>query len=226
LFSTFTGTKIIWQIYSLDFNYRTLNTSNYNFLAPFYKSLSRLVFGKGLEQGATHYFYRIKEKEKVLIVGGGNGELLKSLYNVCPSATVTYCEFSSKMIGLANKKNPFLKEQISFLEKDAFTLEDFGFDWVILPFFLDQFEGEQCVSFLKKIMEKSKENTQILFSDMHEAGISKVLLGTMYFFFKITTGLKNNKLPDFNKVFVEAGWIKEKEELFSNGRVLSGVYGK
>lgn len=203
-----------------------MQSTNYNFLAPFYKILSRLVFGRGLEKATANYLYKIGERQRVLIIGGGNGELLKSLYMVCPSAEVTYCELSSKMIGLANKKSPFPMEQITFIQKDAFTLTGFKYDWVVLPFFLDQFIEERCISFLKKVKERSKENTKILFSDMHKAGISKALLSTMYLFFRVTTGLNNNKLPAFDEVFKESGWKKEAEALFSNGRAVSRVYEK
>ena len=102
-------------------------------------------------------------------------------------ASISYCELSNKMIGLANKKNPFPKEQITFLEQDAFDLEDFQYDWIVLPFFLDQFNEVKCVHLLKSIKENSKPSSKILFTDMNKKGISRGLLSFMYFFFKMTT---------------------------------------
>ena len=203
-----------------------MKNSNYNFIAPFYKLLSRIVFGKSLEKGSSHFFARIKKEDSVLIIGGGNGEILKPLFFICPVASISYCELSNKMIGLANKKNPFPKEQITFLEQDAFDLEDFQYDWIVLPFFLDQFNEVKCVHLLKSIKENSKPSSKILFTDMNKKGISRGLLSFMYFFFKMTTGLKNKELPDFDKVFLESGWEMEEEELFGNGRVVSRVYKK
>jgi len=203
-----------------------LNKTNYNFLAPFYKTLSRIVFGKGLEESSAHYFYKIKEGEKVLIIGGGNGEVLKGLYDSSPRAIVSYCELSSKFIGLANKKNPFPREQIVFLEKDAFDLENFKYHWIVLPFFLDQFKEEECIRILTKMHGESLVHTKILFSDMDGKGCPKWLLSFMFLFFRITTGLKRTSLPGFNKVFQESGWEKQEEGGFSNGKVVSRVYGK
>lgn len=201
-----------------------MNKTNYNLIAPFYKTLSRIVFGRGLEDSTAHYFHRIKEGEKVLIVGGGNGEVLKRLFSTCPSAEVTYCELSIRFIGLANKKNPFPQDQIIFLEENAFDLRDFKYDWIVLPFFLDQFKEKECIRLLSLIKEGSLDNTKVLFSDMDKNGCPKGLLSFMYLFFRVTTGLKSKSLPAFEKVFQESGWEMGEEKGFSNGKVVSRVY--
>lgn len=201
-----------------------MHLPNYNFLAPFYNIISKIVFGDSLNRASAMYFEEIKKHDTVLIIGGGNGEILRRLYVVNPSVSVTYCELSSTFIGLANKKNPFPKEQIVFLNQDAFELVDFSYDIIVLPFFLDQFSEEQCILFLKRIQEKSKINQKILFSDMHKKGLSKALLKTMFLFFKVTTKLKNNQLPNFSDAFDKAGWSLVKENLSQNSKAISQVY--
>lgn len=203
-----------------------MESPNYNFLAPFYKFFSRLVFGKALEDATVAMISDMGEKDKILIIGGGNGEILPRVFEVKPKLSIHYCELSKRFIGLAKKKNPYPDEQILFWHKDAFLQENFDYDFVLLPFFLDQFDDQVNTDFLKRIRSNSKPHTQILFADMNGEKIPKWLLSSMFVFFKVFTRLKQNTLPDFERIFNEGGWEKKAEMLFSKGKVLSRRYQK
>jgi tRNA (cmo5U34)-methyltransferase len=45
-------------------------------LAPFYDSLARLIIGKGIKQSQLHFLNHLRDKTKLLVLGGGTGWIL------------------------------------------------------------------------------------------------------------------------------------------------------
>ena len=78
--------------------------SNFNFIAPFYNFLQRLIFGNHLQKAQSFFLNEIKPSSTVLIIGGGSGEIISSIFQVSIPEKVVFVEQSSKMIELAKPK--------------------------------------------------------------------------------------------------------------------------
>ena len=185
--------------------------ANYNYLAPFYKILSRIVFGRSIERVNERVVGMVENKGSILLLGGGNGEILSYLERESGWNSILFCDFSEQMIHLAKKRSK--DSRITFVHKNAFNLEDFDYDYIALPFFLDQFKEQNSIELLNKIRERSKPQTKLLFTDMNPKKLNSVLLRTMYLFFRMTTGLRQQSLPKFDEVFAKSKWEVEKEDL-------------
>jgi len=119
---------------------------NYNFIAPLYDRLKKLVFGDQIDVAERTYYHRVKSGEKVLVVGGGTGTNLKFLSN---SSHITYIDSSSKMIEIAREKR---KNAIQFTICDFLEFESSEqFDWIICPFVLDVFTEEDLKDVILKL---------------------------------------------------------------------------
>lgn len=207
-------------------------STNYNLIAPLYGIISKLVFGNSLINASAHFFGELPEEGNVLIVGGGNGRILKKLYLIKPNLKIVYCDNSQKMIDLSKKINPFRSEQCTFKCESAFDLQLSACDAVICPFFLDQFSNIDVLQFLNTCKSYTKESGVILFTDFNSKSsknfkwVHKTLIKSMYFFFALTTGLKQRSLPDFENAFLNNGWKVYKNWNSKNGLIMSSVYRK
>ncbi|MEO1255896.1 MAG: hypothetical protein AAFY41_13590, partial [Bacteroidota bacterium] len=90
--------------------------NNFNSVAPFYDFLSKLVFDSSLLRAQKIYLDRIRSTDKVLILGGGTGEILKFVPK-CES--LYFLDKSSKMIEIAERK--MLDQNTKFIQADFFN---------------------------------------------------------------------------------------------------------
>ena len=119
--------------------------NDFNFVAPFYKSLSRLVFGDTLVQAQRYFLNQIPIGSKILILGGGDGALLSYLDI---TYKVDFVEMSSKMIALAENQD-YLCE-VNFVLGDESILTE-SYDVIITPFVLDCFKEDKLQEVLQKL---------------------------------------------------------------------------
>jgi len=201
--------------------------SNFNAVAFCYDFLARLVFGTALQKAQKEHLYRLPETGSVLIVGGGTGWVLKEVLRVRPKLEVTYAEPSIKMTALARQKlTKPQASQVSFFTGGVEALQKEGFDAVLTFFVLDVFPAPEALqTVMQGIYQKLKPNGQWLVADFSAAGCQRgwraALLWLMFRFFKLTAGLKNQRLDDFPPYFRQLGLATKNESFFFHGMVIS-----
>ena len=85
-------------------------------IAPYYDALKRLVFGNAIHRSQAHFLQRLPQGCRLLIIGGGSGEVLSLLQNVNPLCRIWYVEASSKMLSLASSRVlPEAKHLVNFI---------------------------------------------------------------------------------------------------------------
>lgn len=198
--------------------------NKYNSIAPLYYPLSKLVFGNDL--------YSIQEEtlslqiptQKLLIIGGGNGQILPFLSNNCPQLEITFVEASSKMISMA-KKNVGANQKVRFIYSDQFEVEG-KFQNILLPFVLDILSASEKKLLMQKLHEWRDEDTSIYITDFYKAqsNVQKLILYLSIKFFKLTTGSPNAKLPDVFSELEKEGYKSLKnchlQNKFIRGSIL------
>ena len=201
--------------------------SNFNFIAPFYNFLQRLIFGNRLQKAQSFFLNEIEPSSTVLVIGGGSGEIISSIFQVSIPEKVVFIEQSSKMIELAKPK--VKNNKVEFACSDILEWDnDEKFDVIVLPFILDCFSTDMVVQVLQKMKLNLSEKGSILFTDFvvssGKFSFSKLLISAMYFFFKVTAKLKVSELPDFDLAFQMAGFKLVKKNSFVRGTVEAKVY--
>lgn len=196
--------------------------NGYTLLAPIYQFLSKLVFGNLLLKAQLHFLKQEELKStnhfnNILIIGGGNGELLAEVLSEFPSCTICYVESSAKMNSLAKKRIPLAdKNRVEFFEIDVFHWKnEQHFDAVLLPFFLDLFDLEKQHSLLRRVHHWLAPSGKLIVTDFNnsEHRFQKLLIGFMYFVFNALNAAETKKLPDFNSLLNSTDW-KVKREVF------------
>jgi len=198
-----------------------LNDS-YKYLAPFYSRIEKLVFGKTLQASREFGFELIKEESRILIVGGGDGRVLKNL----PNCRVDYVESSKKMRKLARKI--YTQAQINFIDSsiEEETLEG-TYNHIFFQYFFDQFNRSEIIEIMEYVSSNISNKTIIHLADFQSSNDKyshSVLIKIMYRFFGFFTGLRTRHLEDFNELFRSLGFIELKRREWKNGLVFATMW--
>jgi tRNA (cmo5U34)-methyltransferase len=208
---------------------------DYNKIAPFYESLSRMVFGNSLIKSQGVFIESIPPNATILIIGGGSGKFLKELLSKSSCKKILYIDSSSEMLKLAKKKIAGLNysAEIEFMlgtEKDI--LPDERFDTIITYCFLDLFNSKELDQVAQKLTQVLREDGIWLVADFrinphpfHKLW-QGLLVKVLYLFFRITTGMTNNKLPELDDHFERNYFKRINIKYFYKGMIFSTVYKK
>jgi len=200
-------------------------TNNFNFIAPVYDGLAWLVFGKSIRASQLTFTSKIKEGDKILILGGGSGWILNELDQLDLSIKVEYVEASSRMIELAKSKGPYGNLEVSYVLSETYMAKQ-QFDVVITAFFLDVFNQNSLDQWMTNIDEMLKSDGVWLQTDFvrGQRFWQKFLLKAMYSFFKLTCSLQGSKLQDFDKYFQQLGFFKQQSKFYYGKMIEASLY--
>lgn len=145
----------------------------------------------------NYFLEEVQDYKKILIVGGGTGEILKEFTKLNFQNTIYFLEWSGGMIRQAQKNAIGLDIYFIHEKEDLFT--ERGFDCILTPYFLDQFEGSELKGVLNRLYNRLDEGGLLLVTDFdnNNAGRTPAIVKVMYLFFKFTTGIKADKLIVF-----------------------------
>ncbi len=199
--------------------------AGFDFVAPAYPALARLVFGDTLMESQSHFLSSIPEGSRVLLAGGGTGELLTVLDQRFTEISVDFVDISDKMISKA-KQRKTATMNVHFIRENLLEWQPRNYDVIITPFFLDCFRDDQLNQLILTLRKSLNRDGLWLFTDFMPAHSlhHKLLTWTMYRFFRLTAGLDARKLPDFDLHFTTAGMELINRKGWMNNYIESRVY--
>ena len=187
-----------------------------------YDALAALVFGPalrntqraalaGLPAGAPH----------VLILGGGTGWVLTEVLRRRPAATVLYLEASARMLARASARlTPAQARRVEFRHGTQRALGPTDtFEALVTFFVLDCLEQAELPGALAQLNAARRPGAPWLLADFRPArrGWRAGLLRAMFYFFRQTTGLRNNVLPDLTPALAQLGLQPQWQRFFFAG---------
>ncbi len=179
-------------------------------IAWLYDPLARLLFGDRLMRAQSALLHHIKPKSRVLILGGGTGAIVVELLKKQPDCQITFVDASQAMLRRARQRLG-LRSNIEYIHgTEASIPSREPYTVVITPFYLDMFTEEQLMIVVPQIHAHLSASAVWLVADFcsKETLWQRVQLAVMYRFFRMTTGIAANTLPDWNKSLKENGWTK------------------
>jgi ubiquinone/menaquinone biosynthesis C-methylase UbiE len=198
---------------------------DFNLIAPWYDRLSRLVFGDLIYKSQCWFLSEITSKSNVLILGGGTGEVLEKLSSLDLQLTVTYLEASEQMIKIAEKRR---REGLTvhFVHGTLTDLAPGTYSFILAPFFFDCFTTGQLEDVMSTLKRYVCSDTVLIFTDFTgtKKQTHRLLIRTMYLFFRVVSGLKVNFIPDYDACFTKHGFSQIQTKSWENGLIESRVY--
>jgi tRNA (cmo5U34)-methyltransferase len=198
----------------------------FNIIAGLYDKLARVVFGETIVAAQLFYLPKISDCKNVLIIGGGTGLVALRVLEMYPQTKVTYVEASGKMIGLTQDKVNYFSDRITFIHGTEKSIPPSNFyDGVITHFFLDLFPDKELTEVIATI-KKSTHGAIWLVTDFENDGKKwqRLLLWTMYRFFRITARIQAKWLPGWRTALREAGILELENTRFYSGFIVAGLF--
>lgn len=192
----------------------------FNAISPWYDGLARLIFGEAILNSQLHLIGQIPPCSKVLILGGGTGEILPQLIH--HDVEVWFIDASSAMISRAASRVEGL-DKVHFIHGTHLDIPpNEKFDCVMSCFFLDMFRETELREVVNGISFHLNGTGKLLVSDfVAETRWHRVLLRMMYAFFAVTTGLRTSSLPPWNAMLLDYGFSIVSERRFCRGFIKS-----
>ena len=81
-----------------------MGKTNFDLVASFYPLLEQIVFGSTLSRARRFFIPRVREGNKILLIGEGNGRFLFEMAKQTSSASVTVVDSSARMLASAARR--------------------------------------------------------------------------------------------------------------------------
>lgn len=201
-----------------------MKSNDFDNIAFVYDKLARFVFGKSIVESQQFFLNKIPDHSQVLILGGGSGWILEKLFEIKSAVEVCYVEASEKMILLAQRRLQNDK-RVQFVNGTENDIPNRAYDVVIANFYLDLFKEQSLKSVLQKMKASSAPGAKWIVTDfVNENWWHLLMLKVMYAFFKATTKIEANKLPQWNTAISEIGGTKTDSNFFYRGFIETAVF--
>jgi ubiquinone/menaquinone biosynthesis C-methylase UbiE len=200
--------------------------ANYNNSAWFYDRLSRLVYGRALIKAQVYLLQFLPARSNILIVGGGTGWILEEVARIHPSGLqITYVEVAAGMMARSKKRN-IGGNKIIFITDAIENVSIEDFDVVLTPFLFDNLKEETLQKVFGHIHAMLKPDGIWLNADFQLTGKwwQKVLLKSMFLFFRLICNIEASTLPCIQKEFDNHRYKAIDQKAFFGDFIISQVF--
>ncbi len=206
-----------------------LEVSNYDIIAPFYDSLSRIIFGNKLKKSQLYLIEQIQPGTSILIVGGGAGWILEAVASHCDQGlSITYIDSSATMIALAKRRDAG-NNVVNFItaKVENIPLPE-KYDYVFTAFLFDNFKQDLCGRIFYKIADNLRPGGLWLYADFANTNnrVHRFLLKSMFVFFWLFCGIESRKLPVMESLFSNRQYRNKQTKNWMSGFIKAQVFEK
>lgn len=192
-------------------------------IARWYRWLEYLAFGRALERRRNAFLPDVADARRALVLGEGDGRFLARLVAAMRGA-VDYVDLSARMLDLARSR---CGGQIHYIAGDARTipLRESEYDLIVTHFFLDCFDEPDATALIRRVAAAAKPQSRWLISEFRDANWwSHLSVASLYWFFRIATGLKTQRLIDHRPLLRKHGFVLVKSEQAHAGLLVSELW--
>ena len=205
-------------------------------VASYYDQLASLAFGNTIRQAQLHYLQVIPKGSLVIIVGGGTGWILEDLILSGLCKKITFVETAPAMLRKARDVFAHTKGtsevEVEFVLGSETTINDnTQFDVVLTFFLLDLYPTPKATEIVQRLSVNLKKEGLWLFADFDPKSRpqklwQRILLWLMFRFFRLTTNLSNQALPEYSSIFSNSKLEHKHSTYFYHSFIRSAVYQK
>ena len=197
-------------------------------IARWYRWLEYAGFGGALQRARVSFLKDVADTKRALVLGEGDGRFLVELVKASTSASIDYVDLSERMLELARARAAAVTPGVvSFHRADALTipLPDREYDLVTTHFFLDCLNESEAWKLVARVADAARPDARWLVSEFRETGwLAPLIVRALYFFFRITTGLRTTRLVDHRPLLTKAGFRLARERSSHFGLLVSELW--
>ena len=191
---------------------------DFNLIARPYRWLEYLTLGRALERCHDHFLAQLCDCRRALVLGDGDGRFLAQLLAHNPHLRADAVDTSITMLQLLRQRSeaasPDANTRLNIHHCDALTFPLAGrYDLVATHFFLDCLTQADLDTLITSVASALAPGALWLVSDFRiPTGFMRLpalaLIRGLYFGFRILTGLRIVKLPDYATPLTRSGLIR------------------
>jgi SAM-dependent methyltransferase len=208
---------------------------SFDALAPHYRWMERLFAGSLMQKSREAFIEQTRHRRHALLAGEGPGRFLSALLAINPQLSVTCVESSARMIQQAQAqlaRRHLESSQVRFLHQDVLSwMPPRGeFDLVVTHYFLDCFCPDQLTGLVGRLASGATRTATWLLADFHMPDSrwrrwrAERIIGLLYAFFRLTTGLAASRLTPPDDDLGAAGFRLVQRREWSLGLVHSDLW--
>jgi ubiquinone/menaquinone biosynthesis C-methylase UbiE len=214
-------------------------TMDCDWIARFYRAGEYLSFGGALQACRVKYLRDVADCRRALVCGDGDGRFLAELLQTNHEIRVDYVDLSDGMAGLTRRRVEEIGSdaaaRVSFHTGDLRELnasEDGAYDLLTAHFFLDCFDEMEVASVARRLANFASPGATLLLSDFRIPlrGIARYIAAAivrgLYVAFRISTGIRVTRLPNYEDALTRAGFRKQRETLKLGGLLVASLWRK
>ncbi len=208
--------------------------TQFDHLARPYRWLEYLTFGPMLARCRFRRIPELTHARRALVLGDGDGRFLARLLATNPMLQADVVDQSPAMLRLLRARTEALgaANRVSIYEIDALAFrpaESAAYDLVIAHFFLDCFTTEQVCELARNIQPNLAPGAIWIISEFSiprglAALPARIIVRSLYFAFRILTGLRARALPRHASGLVQAGLALRHRKAFLFGLLISETW--
>ncbi len=197
-------------------------------IARVYRWLEYIAFGRALERRRFRFLAEAAGARRTLLLGDGDGRFLARLASLS-NAAIDYVDVSAGMLGLARRevfKSRAGTRRIAYRQADALTLPlaPAEYDLIVTHFFLDCFNECDLECLIARTARAAQPGARWIVSEFRQPRWATPLLGALYLFFRVTTGLTTRRLTDHRPLLAKYGFRLKREETSHFGLLASELW--
>jgi SAM-dependent methyltransferase len=191
--------------------------ADFNLIARPYRWLEYLTLGNALERCRTHYLPQLRDRRRALVLGDGDGRFLAQLLARNPELRADAVDTSIAMLRLLRQRSEGAtadaNTRLRIHHANALTFPPAGpYDLVVSHFFLDCLSQAELDSLVTRVVSSLAPGALWLVSDFRiPPGTMRLpalaIVRSLYFAFRVLTGLGASRLPDHATPLTRAGLV-------------------
>jgi ubiquinone/menaquinone biosynthesis C-methylase UbiE len=218
---------------------RPIAKMNCDRVARAYQTLEYFSFGPALRSCRMMFLGEVADCRRALLCGDGDGRFLAELLRANRDVRADFVDLSAGMIDVARRRVDAFGSQAgartNFHAGDVRCFEPVGkapYDLITAHFFLDCFDDVEVVGVARKLASLARPGAKLLLSDFRipRRGIAHyidaAIVRGLYGAFRLTTGLRVTRLPNYEGALERAGFRKQRETLKLGGLLVASLWQK
>jgi hypothetical protein len=209
-------------------------------IAKPYRWMEYLTLGRTLWRCRTHFLRDLAGRRGALILGDGDGRFTAALLRANPHIRIDAIDSSAAMLhllqqrALAGTTDASTRLRTHHADVCAFVgdlVPNAAYDLVVTHFFLDCLAQKEVDALALALAPHLQLGALWLVSDFRiPAGMmrwpARVLVRSLYFAFRVLTGLRATHLPDHAAALTSAGFTRNAQKFSWMGMLTTELWGR
>jgi SAM-dependent methyltransferase len=207
-------------------------SANFNRIARPYRYLEYLALGPILQRTRTHFLPHLLDRKHALIFGDGDGRFLARLLAGNAILDAVAVDISSGMLKLLRGRCSHAASRLRTINENALrVIPTPEKDLIVTHFFLDCLDQRDVNTLVANIAHPVSPGTLWLISDFRIPSgpmrlPARLYIRALYLAFRLFTGLRTTRLPDYETPLKNAGFTRINQHLALLGLLTTELWTK